>query len=40
MRRHHLALVALFIALGGGTAYAATTLAPKNSVGSSQVING
>jgi hypothetical protein len=40
LRRHHLALVALFIALGGGTAYAATTLVPKNSVGSSQVING
>jgi hypothetical protein len=32
-------LVALFIALGG-TSYAAITLAPRNSVGSAQVING
>lgn len=32
------ALVALFVALGGG-AYAATKL-PKNSVGTNQVING
>jgi hypothetical protein len=39
LRQHHLALLALFIVLGGGTAYAAATLA-KNSVGSAQVING
>ena len=32
-------LVALFVALGG-TGYAAVELAPKNSVGSAQVING
>jgi len=38
--RHHLALLALFVALGG-TSYAATgALLPKNSVGSAQVING
>jgi hypothetical protein len=40
LRQHHLALLALFILLGGGSAYAAVTLAPKNSVGSAQVING
>jgi len=40
VRRHHIALAALVIALGGGSAYAAATLAPKNSVGSAQVING
>src|SRR5262245_38356792 len=40
VRRHHVALAALVIALGGGSAYAAVTLAPKNSVGSAQVING
>jgi len=39
-RRNHLALVALFVALGGGSAYAAANLVPKNSVGSTQVING
>jgi hypothetical protein len=40
LRRHHLALLALFIVLGGGSAYAAATLVPRNSVGSPQVING
>jgi hypothetical protein len=41
LRQHHLALLALFILLGGSSAYAATTkLLPKNSVGSAQVING
>jgi hypothetical protein len=39
LRRNHLALLALFFALGG-TAYAAgNALLPKNSVGSRQVIN-
>jgi hypothetical protein len=38
-RRHHLALLALFFALAG-TSYAATsTLLPKNSVGTKQVID-
>jgi Collagen triple helix repeat (20 copies) len=40
LRQHHLALLALFIVLGGGSAYAAATLVPRNSVGSKQVING
>jgi Collagen triple helix repeat (20 copies) len=43
VRRHILALLALFVALSGSgyAAYAAATkLAPKNSVGSAQVING
>jgi hypothetical protein len=39
VRRHHVALLALFVALGG-TSIAATTLVPRNSVGSRQVING
>ena len=34
-----ISLIALFVALGG-TSYAAITLAPRNSVGSAQVING
>src|SRR6185503_14830348 len=34
-----ISLVALFVALGG-TGYAAVQLAPRNSVGSTQVING
>jgi hypothetical protein len=40
VRAHHVAFLALFLVLGGGSAYAAATLAPKNSVGSAQVING
>jgi hypothetical protein len=37
---HHLALIALFVALGG-TSYATTSkLLPANSVGTAQVING
>jgi hypothetical protein len=40
LRQHHLALLALFIVVGGGSAYAAATLVPNNSVGSAQVING
>jgi hypothetical protein len=39
LRRHHVALLALFVALGG-TSIAATTLVPRNSVGTRQVING
>jgi hypothetical protein len=39
LHRHHLALLALFVALGG-TAAAATALVPRNSVGTRQVING
>jgi Collagen triple helix repeat (20 copies) len=39
LRAHHLALLALFVALGG-TSVAATTLVPRNSVGSAQVVNG
>jgi hypothetical protein len=38
LRRHHIGLVALFIALGG-TSYAAAKL-PKNSVGSRQIRSG
>jgi len=40
LKRHHLALVALFFALGGTSFAAAGALVPKNSVGSTQVING
>lgn len=40
MRRHHLALLALFVALGGTSVAATNALAPRNSVGSNQVING
>jgi hypothetical protein len=39
IRRHHVALLALFFALAG-TSYAASNALPKNSVGSKQVING
>lgn len=35
-----ISLVALFVALGGTSFAAVTVLAPKNSVGSAQVING
>jgi hypothetical protein len=38
LRRHHMGLLALFIALGG-TSYAAAKL-PKNSVGSTQIRSG
>jgi hypothetical protein len=38
LRRHHIGLLALFVALGG-TSYAAAKL-PKNSVGSSQIRSG
>jgi hypothetical protein len=40
VRAHHVAFLALFLILGGGSAYAAATLVPKNSVGSAQVRNG
>jgi hypothetical protein len=38
--RHHVALLALFVALGGTSYAASAALVPKNSVGSAQVING
>jgi hypothetical protein len=40
MRRHHIALLALFLALGGTALAAGNALLPKNSVGSAQVVNG
>ena len=39
LRRNHLALLALFFALGGASFAAADRLLPKNSVGTKQVIN-
>jgi len=40
VRRHHIALLALFFALGGTAVAASNSLLPRNSVGSAQVING
>jgi hypothetical protein len=40
IKRHHLALLALFFALGGTSFAAGTALLPRNSVGTKQVING
>lgn len=40
VRRHHIALLALFFTLGGTAFAAGNALLPKNSVGSAQVING
>jgi hypothetical protein len=40
LRRNHLALLALFLALGGTSYAAGSTLLPRNSVGSKQVVNG
>ena len=40
MKRHHLALFALFLALGGTSFAASNALVPRNSVGTAQVING
>ena len=40
LRRNHLALLALFFALGGSAYAAGSALLPKNSVGSRQVVNG
>jgi hypothetical protein len=39
LRRHHVALLALFLGLGGTSYAAAQVLVPVNSVGSPQVIN-
>jgi collagen triple helix repeat protein len=39
LRRHHVALLALFVALGG-TSVAAVRMLPANSVSSGQVVNG
>ena len=40
LKRHHLGLLALFFALGGTSFAAVNSLAPVNSVGTRQVING
>jgi hypothetical protein len=40
VRRHHLALLALFVALGGTSVAATNALLPRNSVASPQVVNG
>ena len=40
INRHHLALLALFFALGGTSFAAGNALLPTNSVGTKQVING
>src|SRR5512133_4003583 len=40
INRHHLALFALFFALGGTAFAAGNALLPGNSVGTRQVING
>jgi Collagen triple helix repeat (20 copies) len=40
IRRHHVALLALFFALAGTSYAASSALLPKNSVGSAQVRNG
>jgi hypothetical protein len=40
VRRHHLALLALFVALGGTSVAATNALVPRNSVASPQVVNG
>jgi hypothetical protein len=40
IKRHHLALLALFFALGGTAFAAGNALLPGNSVGTKQVING
>jgi len=40
MKRHHLALFALFVALGGTSFAASNALLPRNSVGTAQVLNG
>jgi hypothetical protein len=39
-RRHHLALLALFVALGGTSVAAGNALLPRNSVGNAQLKNG
>ena len=40
VKRHHLALFALFFALGGTSFAAGNALLARNSVGTAQVING
>jgi hypothetical protein len=40
INRHHVALLALFVALGGTSFAAGNALVPRNSVGTKQVING
>jgi Collagen triple helix repeat (20 copies) len=40
VRRHHVALLALFVALGGTSVAATTALLPRNTVASVQVVNG
>jgi hypothetical protein len=40
VRRHHVALLALFFALGGTALAAGNNLLPRNSVGTAQVVNG
>jgi hypothetical protein len=40
MNRHHLALFAVFLALGGTSFAAGNALVPRNSVGTRQVIDG
>ena len=40
VNRHHLALFALFFALGGTSFAASNALLARNSVGTAQVING
>jgi hypothetical protein len=40
IRRHHVALLALFFALAGTSYAASSALLPRNSVGSTQVRNG
>jgi hypothetical protein len=40
VRRHHVALLALFMALGGTSVAATSALLPKNSVGTAQLRNG
>jgi hypothetical protein len=40
VKRHHLALVALFFALGGTSFAAVQARLPRNSVGSRQIVNG
>jgi len=40
IQRHHVALLALFVALGGTSVAAGRTVLPRNSVGTTQVVNG
>jgi hypothetical protein len=40
VRRHHIALLALFLALGGTSVAASNALLPRNSVGTAQLKNG